>query len=176
MKPIIETERFIIREILPIDAEGMFLLDSDPEVVKYVGHPPLSNIQQSVDVIVFIRKQYQTNGIGRWAVILKADNTFVGWAGLKLVTESTNHHINYYDLGYRFQQAHWGKGYATEVCRAIIDYAFQQMQLHEIFAITDVDNTASRHILEKLGFQFKEIFSFDDSPTTWYHLTSSTGQ
>ena len=65
----IETERLILREILPADKAEMFELDSDPEVHKYLGNMPVKDIDQVRDVIQFIRQQYIHNEIGRFAII-----------------------------------------------------------------------------------------------------------
>ncbi|WP_293308745.1 GNAT family N-acetyltransferase, partial [Pedobacter sp. UBA5917] len=102
MKIFAETERLILRELLPEDAAGMFEMDGDPEVHIFLGNKPVQSIEQSKADIEFIRKQYIDNGIGRWAVIEKETNSFIGWAGLKFIKEMNNNHSNYYDLGYRF--------------------------------------------------------------------------
>jgi len=65
MKIVAETDRFFLREILPSDIDGMFELDSDPEVHKYLGNNPVSNRAQIVDTINFVRQQYMDYGIGR---------------------------------------------------------------------------------------------------------------
>ena len=122
MKIFAETERLILREILPTDVEGMYQLDADPDVHKYLGNKPVTSREQTLEVINFIRQQYIDNGIGRWAIINKKSNEFLGWTGLKLVTDETNHHKNYYDLGYRLIKKYWGKGIATESACASLDY------------------------------------------------------
>ncbi|MBC8986742.1 GNAT family N-acetyltransferase [Pedobacter sp. N36a] len=78
MKIFVETDRIILREIILADAPLMFKMDSDPEVHKYLGNKPFKNISESEDNIRFIRDQYVSNGIGRWAVIDKENNEFVG--------------------------------------------------------------------------------------------------
>lgn len=83
-KPI-ETERLILRELLPSDDKDMFELDSNPEVHKYLGENPVKNINQVQKVITMVRNQYQTNGIGRWATIEKETGLFIGWSGLNLL-------------------------------------------------------------------------------------------
>lgn len=70
-----ETERLILREILPTDIDGMFELDSDPEVHKYLGNKPIKDKVQIPDMIDFIRKQYVEHGIGRWAIIFSFNNS-----------------------------------------------------------------------------------------------------
>jgi ribosomal-protein-alanine N-acetyltransferase len=80
MKVFIETERLILRELVPIDAEGMFELDSDPLVHTYLGESPITTIEQAKANIALIRKQYVDNGIGRWALIEKQTGNFMGQA------------------------------------------------------------------------------------------------
>ena len=74
MKIFAETERLILRELLKSDADGMFELDSDPLVHQYLGNKTISNINQSIELIDFVRQQYIDHGIGRWAIIDKSTN------------------------------------------------------------------------------------------------------
>lgn len=170
MEIFAETNRLILREILPSDAEGLFEMDSDPLVHTYLGNKPVTHMQQVMDVIDFIRKQYKENGIGRWAMIEKSTNHFVGWAGLKFVQEETNHKSNYYDLGYRLLRKHWGKGFATEAAIASLNYGFQQLGLQEIFAAAHLENKASDRILRKVGFEPDGVFEYDTEIHTWYRV------
>ena len=119
-KRLIETERLYFSALLESDDIGIFELDADPEVHQYLGNKPIENIEQAGDTIKFIRQQYLDNGIGRFAIIEKATNNFIGWGGFKLITELTNGHQDYYDLGYRLIRKYWGKGYATESAKAAI--------------------------------------------------------
>lgn len=166
-KIFIETERLVLREIIPEDAKAFFEMDSNPEVVKYVGIKPLTEIGQSIEMIKSIRKQYEENGIGRWAVIQKDNGKLVGWSGLKLIKE-INNHKNIHDLGYRFIPEYWGKGYATETSRAVLKYAFNEMKLGKVFAYADVENSASHHVLRKLGFEEKGTFIDAGDECFWY--------
>jgi RimJ/RimL family protein N-acetyltransferase len=180
MMPIaIETPRLLIRELLPADDAGMFELDSDPEVMRYIGRKPVQRIEESRAVIDFVRSQYATNGIGRWAVVEKASGDFLGWVGFKLIRERINNHTDFYDFGYRFIRRRWGQGFATEASIASLHYGKKELRLPDIFAMTDRNNDASRHLLEKLGFRFIELFRFEQNPgwrteddleATWYKL------
>ena len=85
MKTSIETERLLLRELLPTDDAGMFELDSNPEVHIYLGNKPVKSIEESREAIANIRQQYLENGIGRWAVILKETGEFIGWFGTDTV-------------------------------------------------------------------------------------------
>jgi ribosomal-protein-alanine N-acetyltransferase len=171
MKIFAETERLLLREILPTDVGGFFEMDSDPDVHIYLGSEPLQQKEQAANAIQFIRQQYIDNGIGRWAVIDKKTNTFLGWAGLKLITELTNNHINYLDLGYRFTKKYWGQGFATEAAAASLAYAFNELQANEVYAIADCKNIASNKILTKTGLTLVESFVHHDIPCNWYKIT-----
>src|SRR5690606_254622 len=114
MKIFVTTHRLILREILPTDLEGMFELDSDPEVHRFLGNQPVKTMEESKALINYIRQQYIDHGIGRWAITDKQTGEFMGWTGLKFVTKETNNHKDYYDLGYRLIKRFWGKGIATE--------------------------------------------------------------
>ncbi|TGE14083.1 GNAT family N-acetyltransferase [Hymenobacter elongatus] len=170
MEIFAETERLLLREILPTDADGLFALNSDPEVLRYLGAEPIRTIEESRAQVDFIRQQYLANGIGRWAVVEKQTNAFIGWSGLKLVAGPTNGHSNYHDLGYRFVRQYWGRGYATEAAHAALRYGFDTLRLPAIYAVADVENTASNQVLQKVGLQFIETFALEGVPHNWYEL------
>jgi ribosomal-protein-alanine N-acetyltransferase len=169
MKTSIETERLLLRELEPSDDAGMFELDSSAEVHRYLGNKPVTDIEQSREYIRNIRQQYIDNGIGRWAVILKETKEFIGWAGIKL-ERNVNGHSEFYDLGYRFIERHWGKGYATESAKAFIDYGFNDMNLKVINAYTSIENKGSQNTLQKCGLQLMNVFTYEGEPELWYEI------
>jgi [ribosomal protein S5]-alanine N-acetyltransferase len=166
MKIFVETERTLIREMQEEDLPGLFEMDSDPEVHRYIAQRPLKTMDEVKAMLQFVQQQYTDNGVGRWAVIEKATGDCIGWTGFKLMKEIANGRINHYDFGYRFKRAAWGKGFATETGRASLQYGVEKMGLKPVYAMTDVNNAASRHVLEKLGFLFVEIFEYD-GPAQW---------
>lgn len=170
MQIMVETERLILREVLPTDLAGFFELDSDPDVHQYLGNKPVKDKQQIEAVIQFIRQQYIDNGIGRWAMIEKSTNCFIGWTGLKLVKETINNQSNYYDLGYRLIKKYWGKGFATESAIASVAYGFNHLDLKEIFAAAHTENNSSNKILTKVGFKLLGTFDYDTAVHNWYKL------
>lgn len=169
MRTAIESPRLLFRELLLSDAEAMFELDSDPEVMKYVGMPPLTHIDQTRETIEKIRQQYLDFGIGRWGAFIKETNEFIGWAGLKYIDE-INGQNDVYDLGYRFLKRHWGKGYGTESALAFLDFGFDEMHLERVSAYVDMENTASKRILEKCGMRFVNTFLDEGDVCGWYEI------
>jgi [ribosomal protein S5]-alanine N-acetyltransferase len=170
MKIFAETDRFLLREILTTDINEMFELDSDPEVHKYLGNKPVRNKEQIENVINSIRQQYIDHGIGRWAIIDKTTNQFIGWAGLKLVTEDTNNHKNFYDIGYRLIKKYWGQGIATETAIATLEYAFDKLNIDTVYASAHCENEGSNKILKKIGLNFIETFYYQDIKCNWYKI------
>ncbi|WP_462267287.1 GNAT family N-acetyltransferase [Mucilaginibacter sp.] len=175
MKICVETQRLILRELLPEDAEDMLALNSDPEVMRYLGNKPITTLSEAIAAIDVIKAQYEAYGIGRWAVIEKVSQQFIGWAGLKWHTDEVNGHSNYFDVGYRLIKHYWGKGYATEAAKASMQYGFNQLQQEVLYAMADVNNTASVHVLTKAGFIKQNTLMYEGSLCYWFKAVASAG-
>ena len=170
MKEPIETDRLVLRELLFSDVDGLFELESNPNVHLFVGNKPVTHIDECRAYVEFIHQQYKDFGTGRWAVILKETNEFLGWSGIKFITNEINNHKDFYEIGYRFIEKHWGKGYATEAGKAFIDYAFNEMKVDALYAYADAGNKNSRKILEKLGLKYINSFEYEGESEVWYEL------
>lgn len=169
----IEPERFRLRELRNSDLEGMYELDSNPNVHKYLGNKPIKTKAEDQKILDSVIQQYTERGIGRFAVIEKASGDFIGWSGLRLNTEyNMNGFTKYYDVGYRLIERFWGKGYATESGKASVDYAFNTMKLPELYATTEISNQASHYALLKIGLQYKNDFFFEQEQMNlrWYTI------
>ena len=175
----LSTERLLLRPIQLEDAPGMFELDSDPAVHRYlggIGGPRPANLSDSEDTIRFIQAQYVANGIGRWAVLLRATGEFMGWAGLKLVAGPVNGQRDFYDIGYRFIPRYWGQGYGYEAAQAWLTYGFDTLRAPRICAYADVDNAGSRRILEKIGLRPGNTFEEGGMACVWYEAKNPARQ
>lgn len=170
MNIYIETDRLILRELEFTDENDLFEMDSDPDVHLYIENNPVKSIEEIQMAIKMLKKQYDENGIARWAVVDKLTNECVGWSGLKYFAEPLNNHTNFYELGYRFKKKHWGKGYAFESSIAILNYGFQILNIDKVFAITHPNNVNSKKVLIKLGFEYKETFDYEGDLTDWFEL------
>lgn len=164
MKIILETPRFYLREMTPDDADAAFLLNSDPDVIKYTGDPPFESTEAARRFLNHY-PDYKNNGFGRWAVIDKQTGEYTGWCGLKLLKD-----LNQVDLGYRFYKKHWNKGYATETGKACIHYGFEVLSLNEIVGRAMKENNASIKVLEKCGMQYWKDEDFDKHLAAVYKI------
>ncbi|MEZ4853371.1 GNAT family N-acetyltransferase [Flavobacterium sp.] len=165
----LETQRLLLRPLQLSDADDMFIMDSNPNVHIYLGNNPLTSKEESIGYLKNILNQYEENGIGRFAMITKNSNKFVGWCGLKFITEEENNHSHFYEIGYRLKEEFWGKGYAYEAAKAWYSYAFTILKVDTLYASAHIDNKGSRRILEKLGLQFKNEYTWNNHiPCVWY--------
>ena len=153
----IETPRLLLRPFTLDDVDPAYQMNLDPEVNRYTGD---GGIVSKAEIERRIREDvlgdYQKYGYGRFAVELKSTKQFIGFCGLKYLDD-----LNEVDLGYRFMQAYWGQGFATEVGRACLDFGFKDLNLERIIAWVLPENVGSVRVLEKLIFTFEKAF-FED--------------
>lgn len=153
----LETDRLLLREFTEDDAAMLFHMHQDPEITQYLGDKiPWSDTESARQILKSLILPQYPNGIGRWAVHLKSNGTFLGWCGIRKVDDC-------FDIGYRFLKMHWNKGYATESASAVLQYA-KMMKLHPVYGIADARNLASIRVFEKIGLTFKENYLDDSVP------------
>lgn len=155
MDDLLTTPRLLLRELTTEDAEPMYSLNLDPQVIRYTGDRPFQSISEAEDFLARY-DLYERYAMGRLAVIRQQDKQWLGWCGLKYHPDK-----DLVDLGFRFFRRYWGKGYATESGRACLEYGFKQLKLKEIIAHAIKANLASIRVLEKLGFSDWSPFDFE---------------
>ncbi len=164
---ILTTPRAYLREFNIDDAEAMYRLNLDPEVIKYTGNSPFANVDEAREFLINY-DHYKKYGYGRWAVINKESHEFLGWCGLKF------HEEIFTDLGFRFFKKFWNKGYATETARASLEYGFNKLGLTEIIGRAVPQNVASIRVLEKLNMKFwKHDVCEGIENTVYYRINKS---
>jgi len=162
---VLETERLYLREFSIDDAQNLFELNTDPEVLEFTGDSPFSNIKES-EQFIHAYNAYQVTGYGRWAVIRKSDKQFLGWCGLKY------HPLQKYtDLGFRFFKTFWNQGFATESSRGVIEYAFTDLGLDNLVARVESENKSSVAVLNKLGFTLESHIEFNNAKGCLFRIT-----
>lgn len=171
MKIFLETERLILRQFTQDDADNLFELNSDPDVVRFT---PDAN--QSIDYTI-IQNQllpkyfayYQKyDGYGVWAAIEKSSQEFIGWFYFRPVVyasyfNSALANASDIELGYRLRKNAWGKGYATEGAKALILKGFSQLGTQRVVAVALAVNLASRRVMEKVGLKFEKKVFYEEN-------------
>jgi RimJ/RimL family protein N-acetyltransferase len=165
---ILQTERLLLREMTEADAEHLVRLGENPNVTKYLPGPPPAGVEEAVENLRTVVFPQYARRIGRWAVILRGTGEFIGWCGLKHYAD-----VNEYDLGYRYFEEHWGRGYATEAARAVLQYGIEQLRGARIVGKAMVANAGSRRVLEKIGLAFESYVVEDWGELAVYSLTTA---
>lgn len=154
--PVLHTERLLLRQIINEDANEMFALRSNPEIMKYIPREMPKNIDDAIAHIEFMQGLLESGECINWAICLKEDNKLIGNIGYFRM-QPENHRA---EIGYLLATGFHGKGIIQEAITEIIKYGFETMKLHSIEAVTDPENFASWKLLEKNGFiregHFKE--------------------
>lgn len=149
----IESERTVLREWVPNDAPWLYQLNMNPQVVRYTGDAGFTSTQSALNLIKSY-PNYQRDGYGRWMVIDKSTDHPIGWCGLKNNPWGI-------DLGFRFFEAVWGKGIATECALATVEKA-KALGLRDLIGRALSENVGSWKVLEKVGMQRYESLPIED--------------
>lgn len=156
MHIVLETDRLTLRRFTEDDVDNLVSLDSDPAVMHYLsnGKPtPRATIQD--EVLPAILRDYDRGPLGRWAAIERETEEFIGWISLQPREAGAAREA---ELGYRLRRPSWGRGYATEGSRALIDKGFTEFGIQRVTAETMAVNLASRRVMEKAGLRYHRTF------------------
>jgi 8-oxo-dGTP diphosphatase len=145
--PELITERLRLRRLHPGDAPVIAPLVNDWEVARWTSHIPHPYTVQMADEFIAAQAEAPSNGSQVFAILRKDDDVLVGCVGLH--RESGSHHG---ELGYWVGKQYWGNGYASEAVRAVVDFAFNELNLAELEAGAVPVNRASHRVLAKSGF------------------------
>lgn len=151
------------------DFQRYYEINAAPEAHQYNPNGPMDYAKAN-SAFADILQQWQQNGFGVWKVLEKENPDFViGFGGISERMYGTGLRLN---LGYRFDKGYWGKGYATELAKKAIDFAFNKLQKETLFAIVRPQNLASIHVLEKcMLIQIDTLEDFPGhQPSLIYHL------
>jgi RimJ/RimL family protein N-acetyltransferase len=157
MHVFLETDRLILRRFTVDDVDNLFALDSDPAVMRYVtGGPPTPREKIEHDFLPAYLAYYERfQGYGFWAAVEKATGDFLGWFHFRPHSKDAPDEP---ELGYRLRRSAWGKGYATEGSRALIDKGFAELGARRVVAFAYAENIASRRVMEKAGMRLVRTF------------------
>ena len=159
--PELSTSRLRLRQLRDEDAAAIFSMRSDPEVMRHIGRPRASTLQDATDLIARMAKDTEANDCITWAITLHDSDTLIGTIGYYRLKKE--HHRG--EVGYMLAPAHWRQGIMGEALDAVVRCGFERIGFHSIEAITDPRNAASNRLLETHGFTreglFKENFLWE---------------
>lgn len=150
MSIFLETKRLILKTPESSHFADLLALRTDLDVMKYIGENGAIQTKEDVEQFLTLAMAYQAkHGFGFCSVFEKESGAFVGQAGLcHLALDDSQADI---ELAYRLHKRYWGKGYATELARALVTWGFEHLLVNKIIAVTHSDNIDSQKVLKKIG-------------------------
>ena len=161
--PSIETDRLLLRRLGPDDLDDLAALFADAEVVRYVGDGQPASREAAERALHSTLRRWQEQGFGRWGAFDRETEDFVGFGGFRSLLGTP-------EVVYHLAKRHWGRGYATEFAGAALRFGFEDRGLERIVAIAKPQNTASIHVMEKLGMQFEKYARYYDIDVVQYQI------
>jgi len=151
--PLLETDRFVLREIKQEDSSDIFHYFSLDEVTKFYDVESFTSVEQAEELIQRWNDRFKKEQAIRWGITLKSENKVIGTCGFH--GWAKNHYKAH--IGYELAPEYWGQGYMTEVVKKIIEFGFNHLALNRIEAYVEPKNTGSRKLLENIGFREEGI-------------------
>ncbi len=152
-----DTERLSFDLMGADDAQLLFELDQDVEVMRYINGGKMTTMQDVHDVFIPRMAKYTdaSKGWGLWKVCLRKNQEFIGWVLVRPMDFfSEQPQWDNLELGWRFKRSSWGQGYATEAAERIKSTLIETQDIKKLSAIAMPDNKASINIMKKLGMQY----------------------
>ena len=149
---ILETNRLILRRLLPNDLDSLFALYSDQEVRRYFPEGTLTYEETKEELEWFLNGHPSHPQLGLWATIYKETNQFIGRCGLLPWTIEQCPEV---EVAYLLSKEYWGRGLGTEAAQAILQYGVEQLHLSRLICLIDPENQASRKVASKIGMTFE---------------------
>ena len=144
----LETQRLTIKPSTLEDLDDLYAIQSDPDVMQYIGQ----GVRTRSEVSEWLAKaiaHHQKHGFSFCSVFEKESKQLIGQAGLQYL--SYDEQQPDIEIGYRLKKQSWGKGYATELTKALIDWGFSNLPIDKLVAVINPANEKSRKVLEKAG-------------------------
>jgi [ribosomal protein S5]-alanine N-acetyltransferase len=144
----LESDRLLLRQITAADVNEMYAMRSNAEVMKYIPRPLCTTLDEAMGVINMIQNKLDENEGCNWAITLKGSQKMIGFIGHYRI--KWEHFRS--EIGYTILPEYQGKGITTEAIKLMVDFGFNQMNIHSLEGVLDPANTASARVLEKNGF------------------------
>jgi len=146
--PALATPRLLLRPFNMNDTLPLHNLLVEPGVLRYFPDPSPPPVEKVGNLISRQMNHWAKHGYGWWAVENPQDPRLMGWCGLQYLPETGE-----IEIGYLLGKPFWGKGYATEAGLESLRFGFKELSIEKIIAIVHPENTASKRVIEKLGFK-----------------------
>ena len=162
---MLETDRLILRRLEDTDADAIYQMRSDAELMRYIREP--QKRRETEKWIRLVSSRWEKDKMGFCAVVEKNSEKLIGWCGVWRLSETGE-----VEIGYAIAKQFWNQGLATEAAKAILEYAFANIETDRITAVADPENVSSRRVMEKLGMKYVRTDDFYERQLTQYAINS----
>ena len=161
------TARLRLEPVRVRHAEDLYRLFQDPAVAEWYGVWTLEMAQREAAQIA---SAWETDGVHKWMAYERSNGALVGRGGLSRVQMAGQEQL---EIGWVLLRPYWGQGYATEIGRAGLAFAFEELGADEVISYTEARNVRSRAVMERLGFRHSQgyISELDGVPCVLYRLS-----
>jgi RimJ/RimL family protein N-acetyltransferase len=171
---ILETERLVLRRLVLEDLNALFELYCDEEIRRYFPEGVLNYQQTKEELEWFLNGHPRFPELGLWATLHKESGEFMGRCGLLPWTIEERQEV---EVAFLLGKKFWGQGFATEAALAIVQYAFQELDLSRLICLIDPENLASVNVAKRIGMHFEQKvdgIDGDGFPTLIYAISRNS--
>lgn len=161
----ITTARLHLTPYAPAHTDALFAMNSDPEIMRYLGDPQTRD--QTIEGIARVQDRWNRLGYGWWSIFLKDTDTLIGAACLQNLAHVESAPL---EIGWRLMPAYHGHGYATEAGQAAMDFGFEHVGVDYICAVASPENIASQNVMKRLGMSYVGVQTHYDEPCAYFEI------
>jgi RimJ/RimL family protein N-acetyltransferase len=166
---ILETARLRLEPMADEHLDGLFAMNKDPAVMRYITGEPESR-EATLAMIGRVKQRWANWGFGWWSLFDKQSGELIGAAGLHyLGYDPANRH----EIGWRLRQDKWGQGFASEAARRIAAFAFDELDAPVLCAICHPDNLDSSRVMKKLGMTYQRQEEWHGAMVSVHQITAA---
>lgn len=169
---VLATERLRLEPFDEVHLDGLNSMNSDPEVMRYIGPP--ENREKTIEVINRVTRRWLEHGYSWWTFIERASGEIVGAGCIQNLRKSGDSPDPTcpLEIGWRLRRDRWHQGLASEAAIAMAEFAFLTLNADLLLAVCHPDNAASAAVMRRLGMRYRGIEDWYDKPMATYEMTA----
>lgn len=164
---VLKTSRLRLEPITDAHFDGLFALNSDPAVMRYITGKPDTR-EDTLAMIERVKARWSEFGFSWWSLIEQRTGEIIGAGCIQHLGRDPDNPL---EIGWRLRMDKWGQGFASEAARCMAGFAFETLNAELLCAVCHPENHASSRVMERLGMRYKGEEVWYDMDTTVYEMT-----
>ena len=166
---ILTTQRLRLEPINDTHLEGLFKMNSDPQVMRYISGKADTR-EDTLAMVERVKARWVEFGFSWWSFIELETNEIIGAGCIQHLGRDP---ANPLEIGWRLRQDKWGQGYASEAAQCMAAFAFETLKADLLCAVCQPENVGSAHVMKKLGMRYRGLERWYEMDTAAYEMTDS---